>query len=208
MFIRFFSCFAFLLRSIVAFLSKHTIPQHALLFSSSLSYRSLIPSFCLSTCTQILGFWNVNALITIFHKWIIVACPFRKKAVGCTHLPYAYRKPLEKTNALSISFSKSLSDQLLRCCASLERVCFVAVVELSSSKLVAFLLRRIIGDGVLKARLLSISAILIVRSFASKWLAQAAQAQASASVVRWCDCSQQSQVLQAQAFEYDASEIK
>lgn len=131
-----------------------------------------------------------------------------KKAVGCTHLPYAYRKPLEKTNALSISFSKSLSDQLLRCCASLERVCFVAVVELSSSKLVAFLLRRIIGDGVLKARLLSISAILIVRSFASKWLAQAAQAQASASVVRWCDCSQQSQVLQAQAFEYDASEIK
>lgn len=49
-----------------------------------------------------------------------------------THnLPYAYRNPLEKTNALSISFNKSFSDKLLRCCASFERVCFVvmAVVD-------------------------------------------------------------------------------
>lgn len=30
------------------------------------------------------------------------------------HLPYEYKKPFEKTNALSISFSRSLSDKLLR----------------------------------------------------------------------------------------------
>lgn len=43
------------------------------------------------------------------------------------NLPYAYRNPLEKTNALSISFNKSFSDKLLRCCASFERVCFVVM---------------------------------------------------------------------------------
>lgn len=101
------------------------------------------------------------------------------------HLPYEYKKPFAKTNALSISFSKSLSDKLLRCCvvaASLERVGFLAVtaatasaIELSllSNMHAGFLLKhRIIGDGVLKAVLQSISVALIVRSFASESLTE------------------------------------
>lgn len=114
------------------------------------------------------------------------------------HLPYEYRKPFAKTNALSISFSKSLSDKLLRWCvvaaaaASLECVCILVLtgigtgaVELSllSNKHVTFLQqRRIIGDGVLKASLLSISVALIVRSFASKSLLVKAEAESVADV--------------------------
>lgn len=110
------------------------------------------------------------------------------------HLPYEYKKPFAKTNALSISFSKSLSDKLLRCCvvaASLERVCFLVVtaatasaIELSllSNMHAGFLLKhRIIGDGVLKALLQSISVALIVRSFASESLTEP-EAEAEADV--------------------------
>lgn len=40
-------------------------------------------------------------------------------------VPRAYKKPLENTNALSISCRRSFSDKLFRCCANWNRVGFL-----------------------------------------------------------------------------------
>lgn len=57
------------------------------------------------------------------------------------NLPRAKRKPLEKTNASSISCSRSLSDKLLRCWASWKRVCLLLL-------LVVLELLPVVDDGV------------------------------------------------------------
>lgn len=67
------------------------------------------------------------------------------------NLPRAKRKPLEKTNASSISCSRSLSDKLLRCWASWERVCLLLLLLVVLELLpvvddgVGFLLRKIVA---------------------------------------------------------------
>lgn len=84
---------------------------------------------------------GLHALLLLLHLF----CGCRKK-----NLPRANRNPLEKTNASSISCSRSLSDKLLRCWASWKRVCLLlllVVLELLPvvDDGVGFLLRKIVA---------------------------------------------------------------
>lgn len=81
-----------------------------------------------NACKYTVDVQSINTEIHI-SNWILYI--YDMDLSKCSQLPYEYRNPLEKTNALSISFSRSDSDKLRRWWCMVNAWCLLTHMLLS-----------------------------------------------------------------------------